>query len=127
MADMKRKPPRHIIGYLRDPNTWDAIAFETAIRGEVENSTGPISPSDELLIGTLVMQMESLLEAHSKILEEGQISMYPSGMATSPWTKIRNECTDKIIKILGELALVARGRPKKVNKPTDVDELFAAG
>ena len=46
-------------------------------------------------------------------------------MATSPWTKIRNECTDKIIKILGELALVARGRPKKVNKPTEVDELFS--
>ena len=124
MSELKRKPPRHIIGYLRDPNTWDAKAFETAIRAEVENSTGPVSPSDEILIGSLIMQMEALLEAHTQIMESGQTSVYPSGVATSPWTKIRNESTDKIIKILGELALVARGRPKMVNKPTTVDELF---
>jgi hypothetical protein len=33
--------------------------------------------------------------------------------------------TDKAIKILAELGLVARGRPKIANKVTDVDELFA--
>lgn len=120
-----RKPPLQIIGYVKDPSTYDELAFETAIRGEVENSTGKLSPSDELLIGTLLIQMQALLEAHTKILEEGQLATYGPGITTSPWTKIRNECTDKIIKILGELALVAKGRPKKQNKPTEVDELFA--
>jgi len=32
---------------------------------------------------------------------------------------------DKAIKILAELALVARGRPKIKNKVSEVDELFA--
>lgn len=125
MTARKLPPPRHIIGYLRDPSTWDSKAFETAIRAEVENSTGNLSASDETLIGMLLMQMESLLSAQTLINEQGSITEYNSGPAQSPWIKTRNDSTDKVIKILGELALVAKGRPKKQNKPTDVDELFA--
>jgi hypothetical protein len=33
--------------------------------------------------------------------------------------------TDKAIKILAELGLVARGRPKLSKKASDIDELFA--
>ena len=32
---------------------------------------------------------------------------------------------DKAVKILAELGLVARGRPKLKNKVSEVDELFA--
>jgi len=125
MTPRKNGPPRHIIGYLKSPETWDALAFETAIRAEVENSTGPISASDEALIGMLLQQMETLLEAQKMVNSDGLTVDYNSGPAQSPWIKTRNDSTDKAIKILGELALVAKGRPKKQNKPTDVDELFA--
>jgi len=58
------------------------------------------------------------------IRELGLTTQYNSGTATSPWYKIRTEMADKAIKILGELGLVARGRPKLNNKVTTVDELF---
>jgi hypothetical protein len=119
------KKPRHILKYLEDPNTWDKSAFETAIREEVESSTGVLTASDELLIGSLVMTVDSLLTAHININADGHLYQYNSGQAASPWYKIRTEMADKAIKILAELGLVARGRPKLTAKVSDVDELFA--
>lgn len=121
-----RKPPRQIIGFFTDPDSWDAKIFETLIRDELENTYGSISASDETLLASMIVTMDSLTEAQKHIKEEGYISQYAAGIGTSGWVKLRNESIDKIIKILGELGLVARGRPKKVNKPTDVDELFSA-
>lgn len=118
------KKPRHILNYLNNPETWDRPAFETAIRAEVEASTGALTASDELLIGSLSMTVDSLIHAEIHIRESGLLYEYNSGAATSPWYKVRTEMVDKAIKILAELGLVARGRPKKVNKPTEVDELF---
>lgn len=120
-----RKPPRQIIGFFTDPDSWDAKIFETLIRDELENTYGSISASDETLLASMIVTMDSLTEAQKHIKEEGYISQYAAGIGTSGWVKLRNESIDKIIKILGELGLVARGRPKKVNKPTDVDELFS--
>ena len=120
-----RKPPRQIIGFFTDPSTWDAKIFETLIRDELENTYGSISASDETLLASMIITMESLVEAQQHIKEEGYITTYAAGIGTSGWVKLRNESIDKIIKILGELGLVARGRPKKVNKPTSVDELFS--
>lgn len=120
-----RKPPRQIIAFLKNPETWDAVAFETAIRNEVENTTGALTASDEVLIGSLVFLMETMLDAHVQVQLNTPIQQYASGTAPSAWYKIRTESLDKIIKVLAELALVARGRPKKQNKPTEVDELFA--
>ena len=120
-----RKPPRHIIGFFKKPETWDAAIFETLIRDELENTYGSISASDETLIASMIVIMESLTEAQRHINEEGYITQYAAGVGTTGWVKLRNESIDKLIKILGELGLVARGRPKKVNKPTAVDELFA--
>lgn len=125
MKEPKRKPPRQIIGFFRDPATWDSHLFETLIRDELENTYGSISASDETLIASMIVTMQSLMEAQQRINEEGYITQYAAGVGTTGWVKLRNESIDKIIKILGELGLVARGRPKKVNKPTDVDELFA--
>lgn len=119
------KKPRHILQYLEDPNTWDKNAFETAIRNEVESSTGALTASDELLIGTLTLTVDSLLTAHINISQMGHLYQYNSGEAASPWYKIRTEMADKAIKILAELGLVARGRPKLTAKVSDVDELFA--
>ncbi len=121
-----RSPPRHIIGFFKNPATWDATVFETLIRDELENTYGSISASDETLIAAMIVTMESLMTAQQHINEEGYISQYAAGVGTSGWVKLRNESIDKIIKMLGEMGLVARGRPKKVNKPTEVDELFAA-
>jgi hypothetical protein len=120
-----RAAPRQIIEFIRNPAAWDAKAFETAIRNEVENNTGNITASDELLIGLLVMVVETMITANLQIIDNGPIYEYNSGDAPSPWYKIRTESLDKAIKILAELALVARGRPKKSNKVSDVDELFA--
>ncbi len=119
-----KKPPRQIIGFFTEPSSWDAKIFETLIRDELENTYGSISPSDETLLASMIVTMESLIEAQSHIKEEGYITTYAAGIGTSGWVKLRNESIDKLIKILGELGLVARGRPKKVNKPTTVDELF---
>lgn len=125
MKEPKRKPPRQIIGFFKDPASWDATMFETLIRDELENVYGSISASDETLVASMLVTMESLMTAQQHINEEGYISQYAAGVGTSGWVKLRNESIDKIIKILGELGLVARGRPKKVNKATAVDELFA--
>lgn len=111
---------------MRDPSKWDERVFETSIRNEVENNTGNVTASDELLIGSLVMTIETLVQANLQVQESGPIYHYNSGDAPSPWYKIRTESLDKAIKILAELALVARGRPKKSNKVSDVDELFAS-
>ena len=121
-----RKPPRQIIGFFTEPGSWDAKIFETLIRDELENTYGSISASDETLLASMIVTMDSLVEAQTHIREEGYITTYSAGIGTSGWVKLRNERIDKIIKILGELGLVARGRPKKVNKPTTVDELFTA-
>lgn len=104
---------------------WEEKSFETAIRNEVENNTGNITASDELLIGSLVMVVGTMITAHVRILDTGLTYEFHSGEAPSAWYKIRTESLDKAIKILAELALVARGRPKKSNKVSDVDELFA--
>ena len=100
--------------------------FETLIRDELENTYGSISSSDETLLASMIVTMESMMEAQRHINEEGYITQYAAGVGTTGWVKLRNESIDKIIKILGELGLVARGRPKKVNKATAVDELFAS-
>ena len=119
------KKPRHILKYLEDPNTWDKSAFETAIRAEVEGGTGALTASDEFLIGSLVLVVDSLLTAQINIAEAGHVTVYGNNEGVTAWYKIRTEMTDKAIKILAELGLVARGRPKIANKVTDVDELFA--
>lgn len=118
--------PKQILEFLRDPMKWDETAFETAIRNEVESNTGNITASDELLIGSLVIVVDTMVTAHVRIQDEGATYQYNSGEAPSAWYKIRTESLDKAIKILAELALVARGRPKKSNKVSDVDELFAS-
>jgi phage terminase small subunit len=122
--DMARKN-RFILKFLENPNTWDRTAFETMIREEVQASTGEITASDELLIGSLVLTVDTLLTAEINIREGGLLYAYNSGDATGPWYKIRTDMIDKSIKILGELGLVARGRPKLKSKASDVDELFA--
>lgn len=119
------KKARHILKYLEDPNTWDKSAFETAIRAEVEASTGMLTASDEFLVGSLILTVDSLLTAEINIRQMGHLYQYNSGEAASPWYKIRTEMADKAIKILAELGLVARGRPKLANKVSEVDELFA--
>lgn len=116
---------RFILKFLENPNTWDRTAFETMIRDEVQASTGEITASDELLIGSLVLTVDTLLTAEINIREGGLLYAYNSGDATGPWYKIRTDMIDKSIKILGELGLVARGRPKLKSKASDVDELFA--
>ena len=120
------KKSRHILKYLENPDTWDKFAIETAIREEVEASTGMLTASDEFLIGSLVLTVDSLLTAEINIRQMGHLYQYNSGEAASPWYKIRTEMADKAIKILAELGLVARGRPKLANKVSDVDELFAS-
>lgn len=120
-----QKKAHHILKYIEDPNCWDRQAFETAIRAEVEASTGALTPSDELLIGSLVLTVDSFLTAQINIREQGHTAMFSSGEATSAWYKIRTEMIDKAVKILAELGLVARGRPKLKNKASEVDELFA--
>jgi len=121
-----KKAPKQIINFIRNPDEWDAVVFETQIRNEVENSTGALTASDEALVGMLVMTMQSLIDAQSAIAKHGHIEHYNSGPATSPWYKIRTESLDKSVKILAELGLVARGRPKKTSAPTAIDELFAS-
>lgn len=120
-----RKPPRQLIKILQEPDTWNPAVFETAMRNDVENSTGPLCASDELLISCLVMTVGNLVEAHQKVAELGATYKFSTGQAPSAWHKIRYESLDKSIKILGELALVARGRPKMAARPANVDELFA--
>lgn len=119
------KKPRHILRYLEDPNTWDKSAFETAIRAEVEASTGALTASDELLIGALVITVDSLLIAEINLRANGHVTVYGNNEGVTAWYKVRTEMADKAVKILAELGLVARGRPKLKNKVSEVDELFA--
>lgn len=120
------KKPRHILKYLEDPSTWDRQVFETSIRDEVEASTGTLTASDELLIGALVLTVDSLLTAEINLRENGHVTIYGNNEGVTAWYKVRTEMADKAIKILAELGLVARGRPKLANKVSDVDELFAS-
>jgi len=122
---MKKTVPPSIIRVIKNPETWNPTVFETLIRNDIENSSGPLCASDELLVALLVMTMESLIQAHMMVMENGPLYMYNSGEATSPWIKIRTECLDKVIKIMTELSLVTRFRAKAAAKPTSVDELFA--
>lgn len=119
------KKPRHILKFLNDPNTWNRAAFETSIRAEVEASTGALTASDELLIGTLVLTVDSLLTAEINLRENGHVTVYGNNEGVTAWFKVRTEMADKAIKILAELGLVARGRPKLKAKASEVDELFA--
>jgi hypothetical protein len=121
-----KKAPKQIINYIKNPETWDSLVFETQIRNEVENSTGALTASDELLVGVLIITMETLIEAQKGIDGAGHLHYYNAGPAASPWYKIRTESLDKAVKILAELGLVARGRPKKTSAPTEIDELFAS-
>ena len=121
-----KKAPKNIIHYIRNPEDWDEKIFETKIRNEIEASTGALTASDETLLGMLVMTMDSLIKAEQTIKATGHIEFYNSGPATSPYYKIRVESLDKAIKILAELGLVARGRPKKTSVPSAIDELFAS-
>ena len=126
MSLPKRSAPKHLIAFINEPDKWNPVVFEAAICKEVEDQTGTLTPSDALLIGMLITQVNAFVESHAKIQELGSLYAYNSGEATSPWTKLRNETLDRTIKLLGELGLVARGRPKKQNKASDVDELFLA-
>lgn len=127
MKNKTRKPiPPTIIKVIQNPETWDQTVFESAIRNDIETVIGPLTSSDELLVALLVMTMDSLVEAQIKINQEGPLYAYNSGEATSPWMKIRTESLDRIIKLMTELSLVTRSRPKTNKKPTAVDELFAS-
>ena len=87
-------PPPSIIRVIQNPETWNPTVFESLIRNDLENSSGPLAASDELLVALLVMTMDSLVEAHVKILSAGPTYMYNSGEATSAWQKIRMECLE---------------------------------
>jgi phage terminase small subunit len=121
----RKKSTFPIINYLKDPSTWDAIAFETAIRADVEAAKGELNPTDQLMVGMLVMEMETLISALSNLGETGLLYAYNSGDAPNPWLKIRNEAFDKVMKAIIELGLVAKNRPKTKPKTSAVDELFA--
>lgn len=114
-----KKAPRQIIAFLENPETFDRKSFETAMRNEVEMSSGELSASQELLVGMLIMTVETMLQAHAVIQQSGFIYSYNSGDAASPHIKVRTECLDKVVKILKELdiAKVKRGA-------SAVDELF---
>jgi hypothetical protein len=65
-----------------------------------------------------------MVTAQSNILESGLIYEYNSGAASSPWYKIRTEMVDQALKLLIELALVSRVRPKPKQSSSEIDELF---
>ena len=114
-----KKAPRQIIAFLQDPTLYDRKSFETAVRNEVELSSGDLSPTQELLMGMLIMQVETLLQAHAVIMQEGYAYEYHSGTAQSVHIKTRTEALDKAIKVLKELNIA------KVKKATaEVNELF---
>ena len=68
---------------------------------------------------------EGGLTAEINIRERGHVTVYGNNEGVTAWFKIRTEMADKAIKMLAELGLVARGRPKLKAKVSDVDELFA--
>ena len=115
-----KKAPKQILSFLEKPETYDHKTFQTAIRNELELVKGEITASEELLIGMLVMTVQTLLDAHCVVSDEGYIYKYNAGEAVSAHMKVRTECLDKCIKIMRELDIA------KVKKLTsDVDELFA--
>jgi len=115
-----KKAPHRIIGYIKNPETWDRSAFETAIRSEVETVKGQLTASEELLVGMLVMSVQTLMDAHVAILEMGYIEQFNSGPAISPHMKVRTESLDKTVKIIKELDILAKTK----KKASAVDELF---
>ena len=119
-----KKPPRQILQYMREPQTWNSLAFETAIRNELELTHGTLQASDELLLGSLIVQVEAMLDAIRNIEELGQLTAFNSGISVSPWVKIRNESMDKIVRLLNQLAITAKNRTKHNSTTTEVDELF---
>lgn len=116
-----KKAPKQIMGYLEDPSSWDRKAFETAVRQELETHKGELTASDELMLGMLVMTVQTLLDSHCTVKSEGYIYHYNAGESVSPHMKVRTECLDKAIKILKELDVLG----KVSKKPSEVDELFA--
>lgn len=115
------KVPKQILGFLEKPDSFDRKSFETAIRNEVETVRGELSASESLLVGLLVITVETLMQAHQKISEEGYTHQYHAGEGTSAHLKVRTESLDKVIKLLRELDILTR-IPKK---QTEVDELFS--
>ena len=114
------KAPKQILAYLEKPETFDRKSFETAIRNEVEIVRGELTATESLLVGMLVMTVETLMQAHQKIGDEGYTHQYHAGEGTSAHLKVRTESLDKVIKLLRELDILKR-TPKK---QTEVDELF---
>lgn len=117
-----KKAPKIIMGFLEDPSTWDRTVFETLVRQEVETIKGELTPTDELMLGMLVMTVETMMQAHETIQHSGYIYHYNAGEAVSAHMKVRTECLDKCVKILKEMDIMS----KSVKKPTEIDELFAS-
>ena len=115
------KAPKQILEYLEKPDTFDRKTFETAMRNEVETVRGQLSAAESLLVGMLVMTVETLIEAHRIILESGYTTKYHAGEGTSAHFKVRTECLDKVVKLLRELDILKR----TAKKSNEVDELFS--
>jgi hypothetical protein len=115
------KAPKQVLEYLDKPETFDRKTFETAIRNEVEVVRGELSPTESLLVGMLVMTVETLMQAQQTIKAEGYIYHYNAGEAISAHMKVRTECLDKVVKLLRELDILTRTS----KKASEVDELFA--
>jgi hypothetical protein len=115
-----KKAPKQILAFISKPETYDSKSFETAIRNELELIKGEMTASEELLVGMLVMTVDTLIDAQLTIMESGIVHHYNAGPSMSPYLKIRTECLDKSVKIIKELGILG-----KTNKqPSDVDELF---
>ena len=114
------KAPKQVLGFLENPETFDRKSFETQIRHEVETVRGELSASESLLVGMLVMTVETMVKAQSVVKSEGYIYAYNAGEAVSAHMKVRTESLDKVIKLLRELDILTR-TPKK---QSEVDELF---
>ncbi len=115
-----RKAPKQILAFINKPETYDRKTFETAIRNELELVKGEMTASEELMVGMLVMTVDTLIDAQLNLLETGIVHQYNAGPSMSPYLKIRTECLDKSVKIIKELGILG-----KTNKqPSEVDELF---
>jgi hypothetical protein len=90
------------------------------MRNEVETVRGELSPAESLLVGMLVMTVETLMQAHQTILDEGYTHKYHAGEGTSAHFKVRTECLDKCVKLLRELDILKR----TAKKNSEIDELF---
>jgi hypothetical protein len=114
------KAPKQILEFLEKPETFDRKSFETAMRNEVETVRGELTPSESLLVGMLVMTVETLMQAHQTIQENGYTTKYHAGEGTSAHFKARTECLDKVVKLLRELDIMKR----TAKKSSEIDELF---